>query len=125
LEESKKLGRPESRSARLSRTRDSHVAPLNRLVDEIREVRGCGLAVPYFDPADGGEGAECLFVLEAPGTRAVQSGFVSRDNPDETAKNLLLLNAEAGIPRELTAIWNIVPWYIGTTERIQAATALV
>jgi uracil-DNA glycosylase len=79
--------------------------------------------VPYFDPADGGEGAECLFVLEAPGARAVQSGFVSRDNPDETAKNFLLLNAEAGIPRELTATWNIVPWYLGTTARIRAATA--
>ncbi len=99
------------------------MARLNGLVEEIRAECGCGLAVPYFDPADGGERAECLFVLEAPGARAVQSGFVSRDNPDETAKNFLLLNAEAGIPREATVSWNIVPWYIGTTERIRAATA--
>jgi Uracil-DNA glycosylase len=110
------------RTARLARIRDPHVARLNRLVEEIRSELDCDGAVPYFDPADGGERAKCLFVLEAPGARAVQSGFVSRDNPDETAKNFLLLNAEAEIPREVTATWNIVPWYIGTTERIRAAT---
>lgn len=122
MDEPKSLGRTEVRSARLARIRDPHVARLNRLVEVIRAERDCGLGVPYFDPADGGEQAECLFVLEAPGARAVQSGFVSRDNPDETARNFLLLNAEAGIPRERTATWNIVPWYIGTTKRIRAAT---
>jgi len=65
--------------------------------------------------------AELLYLLEAPGAKAVRSGFISRNNPDETAKNFFELNQAAGIPRERTAIWNIVPWYIGTEIRIRAA----
>jgi uracil-DNA glycosylase len=79
--------------------------------------------VPYFDPLDGGVEAECLFVLEAPGPKAVFSGFVSRNNPDETAKNWFTLNAAAGIDRQRTAIWNIVPWYLGDGSQIRSATA--
>ena len=78
-------------------------------------------AVPNFDPWDGGIGAEILFLLEAPGPRAVESGFVSRDNPDETAKNFLKLNEEAGLPRARTITWNIVPWFLGANGRIRAA----
>jgi uracil-DNA glycosylase len=62
-----------------------------------------------------------LYLLEAPGAKAVRSGFISRNNPDETAKNFFELNQAAGIPRERTAIWNIVPWYIGSGVRIRAA----
>ena len=52
-------------------------------------------------PANPGAWALCtdaaiLYLLEAPGRRAIESGFVSRDNPDETAKNFFLLNIEAG-----------------------------
>ena len=54
--------------------------------------------VPHFDPLDGEVEAGCLFLFEAPGPRAVGSGFVSRDNPDETAKNFFFLNREAGLP---------------------------
>ena len=70
----------------------------------------------------GGTQATLLYLLEAPGPRAIASGFVSRDNPDETAKNLLLLNREAGIERGKTVVWNIVPWYIGTGQKIRAAS---
>ena len=96
------------------------MAPLNQLVERIR-TDGTSTDVPYFDPADGGIHARCLFVLEAPGPNAVKSGFVSRDNPDETAKNLYLLTQAAGLPRDITAIWNIVPWYIGTEGKIRPA----
>jgi hypothetical protein len=58
-------------------------------------------AIPYFDPLDGGVGASVLFLLEAPGPRAVASGFISRDNPDETAKNFHEFNAAAGLARRL------------------------
>ena len=78
--------------------------------------------IPYFDPADGGNAARCLFLLEAPGPKAVASGFVSRNNPDETAKNFFVLNQEASLPRYLTVTWNIVPWYIGDGARIRPAT---
>jgi uracil-DNA glycosylase len=121
LDEPKSLGRPAARTARHARLREPHILPLTGLVERIRQEQGCGLAVPYCDPDDGGIQAECLFVLEAPGARAVASGFVSRNNPDETAKNFCLLNAAAGIPRARTATWNIVPWYIGTGKRIRAA----
>jgi len=60
--------------------------------------------------------------LEAPGPRAVKTGFVSRSNPDETAKNFYLLNEEAGIDRRRTVMWNAVPWYIGTGSKIRPAT---
>lgn len=78
-------------------------------------------SIPDFDPWDGGVHAQVLFLLEAPGSKAVDSGFVSRNNPDETAKNFFELNRDAGIPRELTVIWNVVPWYIGDGARIRAA----
>jgi hypothetical protein len=71
--------------------------------------RESGFDVPDFDPLDGGVNAACLFVLEAPGSRAVGSGFVSRDNPDETAKNWMLLNHAAKMDRRRVAVWNIVP----------------
>ena len=96
---------------------------LTAFVDRIRRERGCGEKVPYFDPADGGIGAECLFVLEAPGPKAVVSGFVSRDNPDETAKNWLELLAEAGVPRDRSVLWNIVPWYVGSGGRTRPANS--
>ncbi len=79
--------------------------------------------MPYFDPLDGGIEAECLFLLEAPGRGAVGSGFISRNNPDETAKNWFELNLAAGIQRERTISWNIVPWYIGSAIRIRPATS--
>jgi uracil-DNA glycosylase len=77
--------------------------------------------IPFFDPFDGGIAATCLYLLEAPGARAVSSGFISRNNPDESAKNFFELNREAGIPREATVTWNIVPWYIGSGQKIRPA----
>ena len=116
----KSLGDSKHRAQRLARLHEPHVAKLTAFVDSIRRERGCGDAVPYFDPADGGVEAECLFVLEAPGPNAVRSGFISRNNPDESAKNWLELNAEAGVLRGRTVICNIVPWYVGLGGRIRA-----
>jgi hypothetical protein len=110
---------PAARRAALSQP---HKAPLVAFVEHLRGRCGQGRRVPDFDPLDGGVHAECLFLLEAPGGRAVASGFVSRDNPDETAKNFFLLNEEAGLTRANTVIWNVVPWYVGTGSRIRAAT---
>lgn len=98
-----------------------HMKPLTDFVERIREERGRKVQVPDFDPLDGGIIAECLFVLEAPGPKAVETGFISRNNPDETAKNFFEFNQEAGIPREKTITWNIVPWYIGSKGKIRGA----
>lgn len=108
-------------AARMARIHDEHVAPLTAFVDKVRADGRPD--VPYFDPLDGGVHAECLFVLEAPGPKAVRSGFVSRNNPDETAKNWFEMNLEVGIDRKRTAIWNAVSWYLGTGLVIRAATA--
>lgn len=72
--------------------------------------------VPFFDPSDGGIHARILFLLEAPGPQAVRTGFISRDNPDPSARNLRQLLAP--LPRHETVLWNIIPWYVGTRERI-------
>jgi hypothetical protein len=110
----------DARKARGALLEAPHIAPLTRFVHQLRARMGSEYAIPYFDPLDGGIGAECLFLLEAPGPKAVDSGFVSRNNPDETAKNFFLLNEEAMIPRSHTITWNIVPWYVGSGGRIRA-----
>jgi uracil-DNA glycosylase len=118
----KSLGDETARSERRAELRSPHVAPLTAFVERIRRERRCGDRVPYCDPADGGIEAECLFVLEAPGPKAVLSGFISRNNPDESAKNWFELNDLARIPRKRTITWNIVPWFICVEHRIRAAT---
>ncbi len=120
----KTLADPEVRRARLAMLGEPQMAPLTAFVKAIRRERGCGVEVPFFDPLDGGVHARCLLLLEAPGPRAVLSGFISRNNPDESARNFFLLNREAGLPREWTVCWNIVPWYIGSGGKIRSATAV-
>ena len=107
------------REARISALREPHIAKLTKFVDKLRTDTGHGKNIPYFDPCDGGENAEVLFLLEAPGPKAVKSGFISRNNNDATAKNLFELNVAAGISRKLAIIWNIVPWYIGDGKKIR------
>jgi uracil-DNA glycosylase len=118
----KTLAYESERNARLALLSQPHARPLASLVEKIRQAKGPGYRVPYFDPLDGGVNASILFLLEAPGPKAVASGFVSRDNPDETAKNFYLLNKAAGIDRRTTIVWNAVPWYIGSGAKIRAAT---
>lgn len=117
----KTLASAVERSARLAMLSQLHIQPLVVLVDRIREAKGTEFHIPYFDPLDGGVDAEILFLLEAPGPKSVVSGFISRNNPDETAKNFFLLNEAAGIERRRTILWNAVPWYIGSGTQIRPA----
>ncbi len=71
--------------------------------------------IPDFDPADGGITAKVLVLLEAPGPKATQ--YVSRDNPDPTARNIKSALEAAGVPRADTCLWNVVPFYIGRDDR--------
>jgi uracil-DNA glycosylase len=112
---------PAERRRRLLRIDQPQVAPLTAFVQRLREETGYGAKIPYFDPADGGVWARCLVIAEAPGPRAVESGFVSRDNPDQTARNTRVAHAAAGIPRAEAVLWNIVPWYIGGPDGIRPA----
>jgi len=111
----------DERQRRLDMIHEPRVKPLTVFVHRIRAAESPEQRVPYFDPLDGGIEAEALFLLEAPGPRAVDSGFVSRDNPDVTARNMRLMSLEAGIDRTRTVLWNIVPWYVGSKQKIRPA----
>ena len=81
-----------------------------------------GVVVPQFDPADGGNEARVLLLLEAPGPMTNTSntrpgsGFISVDNDDQTAANVWLARDEVGL-HDGVIHWNIVPWYLGTAAR--------
>jgi hypothetical protein len=114
---------PEALASRLGEIEQAHIAPLTAFVRRLRERAGPQASIPFFDPWDGGVGAEVLLLLEAPGPQARNSGFVSRNNPDVTASNLFELTKEANIARTRTILWNVVPWYIGAGARIRPASA--
>ena len=106
------------RERRIGMLTRPHMKPLTDYLASVRDRQGEEYRTPYFDPCDGGTQARALFLLEAPGPQAVGSGFVSRNNPDPTAKNLWRLMQDAGIPRQDTLIWNICPWYVGENGHI-------
>jgi uracil-DNA glycosylase len=66
--------------------------------------------VPDVDPCDGGTAAPVLMLLERPGLGALGAGFVSRDNATPTARNIRRFTETAGLQRNETVIWNVVPW---------------
>ena len=112
---------PQEWDAKRAALTEPHMEPLTAFVRQIRQERPSEEYIPNFDPDDGGVNAEVLFVLEAPGPKAVSTGFVSRDNPDQTASNLKAYLQEAGISRKQSLVWNIVPWYLGNGRTIKAA----
>jgi hypothetical protein len=105
---------------RLARLNEPHLMPLTKLVEDIRAR---GFTVPNFDPNDGGCNARSLFLLETPGPKAVSSSFVSRDNPDPSAKNVGEALDRAGLQRSEVLLWNVVPYCISTADRNGKTTA--
>ena len=99
-----------------------HMKPLTDFLNSVASRQGADYQMPHFDPCDGGINAKALLLLEAPGPKAVGSGFISRDNPDPTARNLWHLMRDVEIPRSDTLIWNIVPWYVGERGHIRPVT---
>jgi hypothetical protein len=97
-----------------------HVAELTAYAAKLRE---CGSGeVPDFDPLDGGTDARVLFLFEKPGPmtaaggKRIGSGFISRNNDDATAEATIRFMLQAGIPRRLTVIWNVIPWWNKTVR---------
>jgi hypothetical protein len=92
---------------------DAHVAPLNDLVRRLREERGDGESVPWFDPSDAGTDALILVLDDAPGRRGDpgDSGFASVLNDEPTAELMYLLLEDAGLKPDDAVYWNAVPWY--------------
>jgi uracil-DNA glycosylase len=99
---------------RETRLDEPHVRPL---MDLVRGLQARGYDVPNVDPCDGGIAARALFLLETPGPRAVGTRFVSRDNPDLSAKNIGKALADAQLGRADTLLWNVVPYCISTVDR--------
>lgn len=93
---------------------DDHVAPLNRLVDELGKSGALG-SVPYIAPMYGGVNARLLSILRDPGPKtqsAAGSGFLSMENDDATAETICGLFADAAIDAKDIVPWNSYPWYI-------------
>ncbi len=76
-----------------------------------------GMRVPNVDPLDGGVNARVLFLSESPGPKAVNSGYVSCDNPDPSARNKKGLLDRAGFARKDVVLWNVVPYCVSTETR--------
>lgn len=100
-----------------------HMRPLTEYLERIRRVQGPGYDMPNFDPCDGGVNARALFLLEAPGRKAVGSSFISCNNPDQTARNMNEVLRAAELNRRDVLLWNIVPWYVGDGNRIRPVTS--
>lgn len=87
-----------------------HMKPLKEWVLSLRE-RMPGIAVPDFDPCDGGVNARVLLIQNSPAGGAECSKFVSRDNEnDHNAARMGACLAESGLSRQCTLLWNRIPW---------------
>lgn len=93
------------------------------VVSTIRERVECARDVPKFDPENGNETAKLLFLLEAPGPKALKSRKISLGNKDKTAENFRRQLAKAEIEKEDIAIWNVVPWYLGNKSKTKIRRA--
>jgi hypothetical protein len=94
-----------------------HIAPLTAYAAKLRQRDS--VEVPEFDPLDGGVNAQVLFLFEKPGPMTAEangSGFISRNNDDPTAEATFRFMEQAGIPRDLTITWNVIPWWNGTRQ---------
>lgn len=119
---------PEVRARRRALLDAPHVKPLNEFAQRLRLAQPDSV-VPHFDPFDGGTAARALFLFEKPGPKTDAasvrgSGFMSRDNDGRSAEWTFRLMRLAGVPRWLTLIWNVVPWWDGkrvpTPEQLRA-----
>jgi hypothetical protein len=119
---SRSMRDPDVRQRRRAMLDLPHIKDLTAYVARLR-TSGLG-EVPDFDPFDGGVEARVLFLFEKPGPmtapagrlRRLGSGFISRNNDDPTAQHTLAFMQQADIPRKLTVIWNVVPWWNSTRE---------
>lgn len=95
------------------------MAALTSFVEKLKRAHPVW-EFPDFDPLDGGVEAEALFLFEKPGpmTSALSqgSGFISRNNDDSTAQATFSFMRQAGLPRERTILWNVIPGWNGTRK---------
>src|SRR5829696_8341152 len=108
-------------AAKYARSAEPHVAPINRLAAQIAAANNA--VVPGADPDGGGINARVLLLLETPSRAGgYTTGLISVDNDDTAAANLWRGLDAVGLDRRLVLLWNAVPWYLGSTEKIRSPT---
>ncbi|MEV6389042.1 uracil-DNA glycosylase [Nocardia xishanensis] len=106
---------------------EDHVAPINQLVDQLREERGEWM--PYVAPIYGGVDARVLALFRDPGPKTRDergSGMLSLENDDQSAERHLSLVQRSGMLVDELVVWNTYPWYINrkpTTREIDEGLA--
>lgn len=117
LDAPRSLRDPAAISEREALLHAPHIRSLTAYVLALRRADPA-TEFPYFDPLDGGNNADILFVFEKPGpktsVRGGGSGFISRNNDDPTADTTFRLMSEARLPRQRTVLWNVIPGWNGT-----------
>lgn len=91
-----------------------HVAPVNRLVDELIGYEDRGW-LPYVAPLHGGAQARVLSLLRDPGPKTLVdggSGMLCVENDDPTAETHARLFDGAGIASPNVTPWNAYPWCV-------------
>ena len=112
---------PAACAAQTKQLREQHIAPLTVFVEALRAQVGPRFKHSQFRSMGWRYRCRYSILTRSYRPKAVLSGFISRNNPDETAKNFFELNAEAKVPRKRTVTWNIVPWYIGDGKHVRSA----
>jgi uracil-DNA glycosylase len=108
-------------AAKYTRSLESHVAPINRLAARIAAATDS--VVPGADPDGGGVDARVLLLLETPSRAGgYTTGLISIDNDDTAAANLWRGLDAVGLDRRQVLVWNAVPWYVGSADKIRSPT---
>ena len=108
-------------AAKYTRSTEPHVAPINRLAARIAAATDS--VVPGADPDGGGVDARVLLLLETPSRAGgFTTGLISIDNDDTAAANLWRGLAAVRLDRGLVLVWNAVPWYVGSADKIRSPT---
>jgi len=107
---------PQFRQQQVDGLQLPHVAPINALVDELRDDPSGRGQVPYVSPDYGGVDVRVLNIFQSPGPMTHRqhdgSGFLCAENDDPSAERFTTLLDSAGIPVGETLSWNAYPWYI-------------
>jgi len=116
LDRHKRMRDPGFRDRLWARRFDPHVAPVNRLVDDLARQRR--MRLPYVCPLYGGVEARVLFLFQDPGPgtddAAKGSGFLSSENNDPSAMVFAQCMDAAGLDVSRALTWNSYPWFLPT-----------
>ena len=108
-------------AAKYTRSTAPHVPPINALAAQIAGATDA--LVPGADPDGGGVEARVLLLLETPSRAGgYTTGLISIDNNDTAAANLWRGLDAVGLDRRIVLVWNAVPWYVGSADKIRSPT---